>query len=128
MFGSCDARVEYGGKGVSGASKNGAKGKAAKQILADFETPMVPRPSFKGSASDSDTKQSVKGEKSKKKVLTPPSTSSGAGAVGGGNGGDSSTDDNDGVDAGVYFPKNKLGEFCRHLGKGRGECVNCVVL
>ena len=46
VFGSRDARVQYGGKGVSGVSKNGAKGKAAKQILANFETPMVPRPSF----------------------------------------------------------------------------------
>ena len=128
VFGARDNRVQYGGKGVSGISKDGAKGKATKQIPAKFETPMVPRPGFKGSASDSDAKQSVKGEKSKKKVLSSPSTSSGAGAVGGGNGGDSSTDDNDGMDAGVYFPKNKLGELCRHLGKGRGECVNCVVL
>ena len=128
VFGSRDARVQYGGKGVSGVSKNGAKGKAAKQISVNFDTPMVPRPSFKGSASDSDTKQSVKGEKSKKKVLSPPSTSSGAGAVGGRNGGESSTDDNEAKDDGFSFPKNKLGELCRHLGKGRGECVNCILL
>ena len=68
VFGSRDARVQYGGKGVDGASKNSAKEKTAKQILANFQTPMVLRPSFKGSASDSDTKQSVKGEKSKKKA------------------------------------------------------------
>ena len=128
VFGACDNRVQYGGKGVSGISKEGAKGEATKQISAKFETPMVPMPGLKGSASDSDAKKSVKGEKSKKNVLSSPSTSSGAGAVGGGNGGDSSTDDNDGMDAGVYFPKNKLGELCCHLGKGRGECVNCVVL
>ena len=128
VFGARDNRVQYGGKGVSGISKDSAKGKATKQISAKFETPMVPRPGFKGSASDSDAKQSVKGEKSKKKVLTPPSTSSGAGAVGGGNGGESSTDDNDAKDAGFCFPKNKLGELCRHLGKGRGECVSCVVV
>ena len=89
---------------------------------------MVPRPSFKGSASDSDTINSVKGEKCKKKVLTPPSSSSGAGAVGGRNGGESSADDNEAKNDGFCFPKNKLGELCHHLGKGRGECVNCVVL
>ena len=90
---------------------------------------MVPRPGLKGSVSDGDAKNSVKGEKSKKKGVSSPSTSSGAGsAVGGGNGGKSSIDDNDGVDNSVYFPKNKLGELCRHLGKGRGECINCVEL
>ena len=95
---------------------------------------MVPRASLKGSVSDGAShdggaKKSVKGEKSKKKILSSPSTSSDTGsAAGGGKGGESSTDDNDGVDNGVCFPKNKLGDLCRHLGKGRGECINCVVL
>ena len=71
MFGSCDARAEYGGKGFEGSCKNGHKGKPVNQILANFQTPMVPRPSFKGLASDSDTKQSFKRAKSKKKVVTP---------------------------------------------------------
>ena len=134
VFGSRDNRVQYGGKGVSGSSKGDGKGKATKQISAKFETPMVLRAGLKGSMSDGFShdgcaKKSVKGEKSKKKILSSPSTSSDAGsAVGSGNGGESSTDDNEGVDNGVYFPKNKLGELCHHLGKGRGECINCVVL
>ena len=90
---------------------------------------MVPKSIFKGSPSDSDTRQSVKGEKSKKKVVTPPSTLAAAGAVGGG---ESSTDDNDAKDAGFCIPKSKLGDFCRHLGNGRGECYivlcYCVIV
>ena len=87
VFGSRDARAEYGGKGFEGSSKNGPKVKSGNQISANFQTLMVPKSSLKGSASDSDTKQSVKGEKSKKKVVTPPSSSAAAGAVGGSNGG-----------------------------------------
>ena len=116
VFGSRDACAEYGGKGFEGSGKNGPKGKPVNQISANFQTPMVPKSSFKGSASDSDTRQSVKGEKSKKKVVTPPSTLAAAGAVGGG---ESSRDDND---AGFCIPKSKLGDLCRHLGNGRGEC------
>ena len=92
---------------------------------------MVPRAGLKGSVSDgasnnSGAKKKVKGEKSKKKVLSSPSASSDAGSAAcGAKGGDSSNDDNDGVDKGVYFPKNKLGELCRHHGQGRGECINC---
>ena len=126
MFGSRDNRVQYGGKGVSGISKDGAKGKAPRQNAAKFETPMVPMPGLVGSSSDSDAKKSAKGEKSKKKNVSSPSASSGAGAVGGRDGGDSSTDDS--MSAGADFPKNKLGELCRDLGKIRGKCINCVVL
>ena len=134
VFGAHDNRVQYGGKGASGSSKGDGKGKATKQCSAKFETPMVLRAGLKGSVSDGAShdggaKKSVKGEKSKKKILSSPSASSDAGsAAGGGKGGESSTDDNDGVDNGVYFPKNKLGDLCRHLGKGRGECIKCVVL
>ena len=64
VFGSRDARVEYGGKGVGG-SKNVSKKKPANQISANFKTPMVP-----------------KGEKTKKKVAVSPVASSGV--IGGG--------------------------------------------
>ena len=88
VFGSRDVRVEYGGKGVGG-SKSGAKMKTGSNISANFQTPMVPKSSLKGSASVSDGKQSMKGEKSKvkKKVVTPPSTPVVDGATGGCNGG-----------------------------------------
>ena len=123
MFGSCDAHAEYGGKGFDG-SKGGAKVKSGNQISANFQTPMVPKSSLRGSASDSDAKQSMKGEKSrvKKKVVTPPSTPAADGANGGCNGGESSTDDQSGNDTGSCFPKRKLNDLCRHLGDGRGGC------
>ena len=133
VFGARDNRVMYGGKGVSGSSKGDGKGKVTKQISAKFETPMVPRAGLKGSVSDGAShdggaKKSVKGEKSKKKIVSSPPTSSDAGSVsGGGRDGETSADDNDGVDNGVCFPKNRLGNLCQHLGKGRGECINCVV-
>ena len=117
VFGGHDNRAQYRGKGVSGSSKGDGKGKATKQISAKFETPMVPRAGLKGSVSDGAShggaKKSVKGEKSKKKILSSPSALSDAGsAAGGGKGGESSTDDNDGVDNGVCFPKNRLGNLC----------------
>ena len=62
MFGSRDARVEYGGKGMGGPVKSVPK----KKISANFKTPMVP-----------------KGEKCKKKAEVPPTTSV-SGASGGG--------------------------------------------
>ena len=66
VFGACDNRVQYGGKGASGSSKSDGKGKATKQISAKFETPMVPRAGLKGSVSDGAShdggaKKSVKG-------------------------------------------------------------------
>ena len=134
VFGSHDNRVQYGGKGVSGSSKGDSKGKATKPISAKFETPMVLRAGLKGSVSDGAShdggaKKSVKGEKSKKKIVSSPHASSDAGSVaGGGKDGESSTDDNNSVDNGVCFPKNRLGDLCRYLGKGRGECIKCVVL
>ena len=126
VFGSRDNRAQYGGKGMSGASKDSTKGKAPKQLSAKFDKPMVPMPGLVGSSSDSDAKRSSKGEKSKKKIVSSPSASSGAGAVGGRDGGNSSTDDS--MSAGADFPKNKLGELCHDLGKIRGECISCVVL
>ena len=106
--------------------------KSGNQISANFQTLIVPKSSLKGSASDSDTKQSMKGEKSKikKKVVTPPSTPAADGAVGGSNGGESSTDDNSANDAGFCFPKRKLNDLCHHLGDRRGGCyiVLCYVV
>ena len=67
VFGSRDARAEYGGKGLGGSIKNVPKKKPANQISANFKTPMVP-----------------KGEKSKKKVAAPPIASVAGGAIGGG--------------------------------------------
>ena len=134
VFGARDNRVKYGGKGVSGSSKGDGKGKATKQCSAKFETPMVPRASLKGSFSDGAShddgvKKSFKGERSRKKIVSSLSAYSGAGSVaGGGKDGESSTDDNDGVDNGVCFPKNRLGDLCLHLHKGRGECIKCVML
>ena len=58
VFGARDNRVQYGGKGVSGISKDGAKGKAPRQITAKFDKPMVPMPGLVGSSSDSDAKKS----------------------------------------------------------------------
>ena len=123
MFGSTDACAEYGGKGVSG-SKGGAKLKTGTQISANFSTPLVPKSSLRSSASDSDGRQSIKGEKNKvkKKANTPPSTPVVDGATGGCNGGESSTDDQGGSDTRSCFTKKKLNDLCRHLGDGRGEC------
>ena len=128
MFGSTDARAKYGGKGVSG-SKGGAKVKNGTQISANFSTPLVPKSSLRSSASDSDGRQSMKGEKNKvkKKVVTPPSTPVVDGAAGGCNEGESSTDDQSGNDTGSCLPKRKLNDLCRHLGDGRGGC-NMVLL
>ena len=122
VFGARDNHAQYRGKGVSGISKDSAKGKAPKQLSAKFDKPMVPMPGLVGSSSDSDAKKSSKGEKSKKKIVSSPSASSGAGAVGGRDGGNSSTDDS--MSTGAEFPKNKLGELCRDLGKIRGMCIN----
>ena len=60
----------------------------------------------------------------RKKIISVSSlpTSSDAGSVaGGGKDGDTSADDNDGVDIEVCFPKNRLGNLCWYLDKGRGE-------
>ena len=133
VFSSPDVRVEYSGKGVGG-SKSGAKMKTGSNISANFQTPMVPKSSLRGSASDSDGRQSMKGEKSKvkKKVVTPPSTPVVDSAAGGCNEGESSTDDQSGNDTGSCFPKRKLNDLCRHLGDGRGGCFivlcYCVIV
>ena len=88
---------------------------------------MVRRAGLKGSVSDGAShdggaKKSVKGEKSKKKIVSSPPASSDAGSLaGGGKDGDTSADDNDSVDNGVCFPKNRLGNLCWYLDKGRGE-------
>ena len=107
---------------MSGPSKDSTKGKAPKKLSAKFDKPMVPMPGLVGSSSDSDAKMSSGGEKSKKKVVSSPSVSSGAGAVGGRDGGNSCTDES--LSAGADFPKNKLGELCRDLGRIRGRCIN----
>ena len=127
MFGSTDARAEYGGKGVSG-SKGGAKLKTGTQISANFSTPLVPKSSLRSSASDSEGRQSTKGEKDKvkEKANTPPSTSVVDGATGGCNGEESSTDDQGVSGTRSCFTKKKLNDLCHHLGDGRGEC--CIVL
>ena len=43
VFGACDNRAQYGGKGVSGSGKGDGKGKGkpTQHISAKFETPMV---------------------------------------------------------------------------------------
>ena len=129
MFGSTDARAKYGGKGVSG-SKGGAKVKNGTQISANFSTPLVPKSSLRSSASNSDGRQSIKGEKNKikKKAATPPSTPVVDGATGGCNGGESSTDDQGGEDNGSCFSKKKLNDLCCHLGDGRGGCYIVLLL
>ena len=123
MFGSTDARAEYGGKGVSG-SKGGTKLNNDTQMSANFSTPLVPKSSLRSLASDSDGRQSIKGEKNKvkKKANSPPSTPVVDGATGGCNGGESSTDDQGGSDTRSCFTKKKLDDLCRHLGDGRGDC------
>ena len=140
VFGARDNCIKYGGKGLSGSSKGDGKGKSTKHCSAKFEKPMVPRASVKGSVSDGasqdgGSKKGVKGEKNKKKIISVSSlpTSSDAGSVaGGGKDGDTSADDKDGVDNEVCFPKNRLGNLCWYLDKGRGrlsaKCVTAPVV
>ena len=40
QFGSCNNRIEYGGKGLKGSGKG--KGKSNRHCSANFEKPMVP--------------------------------------------------------------------------------------
>ena len=79
-----------------------------------------------GASHDGGVKKSVKGEKSKKKIVSSPPTSDAGSVSGGGRDGETSADDNDGVDNGVCFPKNRLGNLCWYLDKGRGE-TRCKV-
>ena len=129
MFGSTDARAEYGGKGVSG-SKGGTKLKTGIQIGANFSTPLVPKSSLRSSASNSEGKQNIKGEKEKvkKKANTPPSTPVVDGATGGCNEEESSTDDQGGSGTRSCFTKKKLNDFCCHLGDVLCCCFVSIVL
>ena len=77
-FGSTDARL----RGLCGG-KSGVKQKSGPKLATNFATPLTPVPS-RSSASESEGKKPVKGEKSKiKKRTSPPITPVVDGATGG---------------------------------------------
>ena len=116
-------------KGVSGG-KTGTKPKQKKgcKLATTFAKPLTPIQSGT-SASDSDGRRSVKGEKDKpKRKATLPSSPVEGGAVGGKVKGDSSTDENSagGGPPSLEFTKESVANLKAHIG-GKGEC-NCVII
>ena len=117
-------------KGVNGG-KTGTKPKQRKgcKLATTFAKPLTPIQSGT-SASDSDGKRSVKGEKEKpKRKATPPVSPVVDGAVGGRGDGESSTDEHSVGDPppSLQFTKESVAKLKAHLGESKGECM-CVLL
>ena len=117
-------------KGVNGG-KTGTKPKQKKgcKLATKFAQPMTSIQSGT-SASDSDGKRLLKGEKDKpKRKATPPVSPVLDGAVGGNVNGESSTDETSGGDPppSLKFTKESVAKLKAHLGESKGEC-RCVLL
>ena len=117
-------------KGIAGG-KTGTKPKQKKgcKLATTFAKPLTPIQSGT-SASDSDGKRSLKGEKDKpKRKATPPVSPVLGGAVGGNVNGESSTDETSGGDRppSLKFTEESVAKFKAHLGDGKGECM-CVMI